>query len=77
MKVYILRLDFSEGSIDIYFQTESSIPFLVNDFYYPSVTLSERQIQALDRICGRDFLKTYYNLDRFSISEKRIHSVIL
>lgn len=77
MKTYILRMDFSVGFIEIFFQTESKIPFALGDFYYPDHILSEKQIQALDRICGRDFLASFPFLDRFSISEKVVHTVTL
>lgn len=78
MKTYILRMDFPEGFLEILFQTDSKIPFALGDFYYSSRhTLTENQIRALDRICGRDFLKTYFYLDRFCISEKVVHVVSL
>lgn len=77
MKTYILRMDFPEGFLEILFSTDSKIPFALGDFYHIYNYLSEKQIQALDRICGRDFLKNYSYWDRFSVSEKVVHVVSL
>ena len=77
MKTYILRMDFSVGFIEILFQTDSRIPFVNGDFYYPEHSLTENQLNALWKICGRDFQNSFPFLDRFSVSEKVIHTVTL
>lgn len=77
MKFYNLRMDFSVGFIEILFQTDSWIPFENGDFYYPERSLTENQLKALNKICGRDFLTSFPFLDRFSVSEKVIHTVTL
>lgn len=74
---FVLKMD--HGSLEVNFRTDKPLffhlPFVLKDFYYSNLQFSEKQINCLDSIVGRDFQNSYPNWVRFSISEIKVHTI--
>ena len=75
MKVYKFVLHIGFGNLEINFHTEQTLPFALGNFYYANLQFSEKQINFLDSVVGRNFQTCYPNWDRFSISEIKVHQI--
>lgn len=75
MKVYKFVLQIGSRNLEINFRTEQTLPFALGNFYYSNLQFSEKQINFLDSVVGRNFQNCYSNWDRFCISEIKVHTI--
>lgn len=75
MKVYKFVLHIGSGNLEINFCIEQTLPLALGDFYYCKLQFSEKQINFLDSVVGRNFQNCYPNWDRFCISEIKVHTI--